>query len=59
MISAHNAEELNAAMKGLQSQDVATIDKAEFIQAGMAKKSAKDIWTAEVQGIFTDVVKSL
>ena len=60
MISAHNVEELNAAMKGLQSQDVATIDKAEFIQAGMAKKkSAKDIWSAEVQGIFTDVVKSL
>ena len=60
MISAHNAEELNAAMKGLQSQDVATIDKNEFILAGMAKKkTAKDIWTAEVQGIFTDVVKSL
>ena len=60
MISAHNAEELNAAMKGLQSQDVATIDKAEFIQAGMAKKkSAKDIWSAAVQGIFTDIVKSL
>ena len=58
MISAHNAEELNAAMKGLQSQDIATIDKAEFIQAGMAKNRLK-IWTAEVQGIFTDIVKSL
>ena len=60
MISAHNAEELNEAMKGLQTQDISTIDKANFIQAGMQKKkTAKDIWTGEVQGIFTDIVKAL
>ena len=52
--------ELNEAMKGLQTQDISTIDKANFIQAGMQKKkTAKDIWTGEVQGIFTDIVKAL
>eukprot|EP00943_MAST-04B_sp_MAST-4B-sp1_P006492 g6492.t1 len=60
MISAHNAEELNEAMEGLRNQDISTIDKAAFIQAGMAKKkSAKDIWSGEVQNIFTDIVKAL
>ena len=56
LTSAHTAAELDEALTGLMTQE--TIDKSGLVMGGMQKKkSAKDIWTPEVQERFKEICK--
>eukprot|EP00944_MAST-04C_sp_MAST-4C-sp1_P006812 g6812.t1 len=60
LTSAHNLEELEFALEKLAAQKDPPIDKAALVQGGMAKKrSAKDIWSKDIQAKFMKLVQSL
>jgi len=56
LTSAHTADELDEALTGLMTQE--NVDKSALVMGGMQKKkSAKDIWTPEVQERFKEICK--
>lgn len=56
LVSAHNAHELNEALEMIASQQV--VDKGQLVMAGMGKKkSAKPLWTPEVDAKFKELCK--
>lgn len=56
IISAHNAQELNEALDLINKQE--TVDKSQLVMAGIGKKkSAKALWTAEVDAKFKALCK--
>jgi ankyrin repeat protein len=58
LITADTADEVNFALDKIKEQS--GVDKAALVQAGMAKKrSAKDIWSGDIQTKFMEIVKSL
>ena len=58
LTDAHDMDELNASLDGLSS--ASGVDKAALVMAGMQKKkSAKALWTADIQARFQEIVKSI
>lgn len=56
LISAHNAEQLNLALELINQQE--QVDKSQLVMAGMGKKrSAKALWTAEVDAKFKELCR--
>mgnify|MGYP003985193959 CR=1 FL=1 len=52
LTSAHNKKELELALKGLE-EDLKNVDKGDLVMSGMSKKrSAKSIWTADIDKQF-------
>ena len=54
LTSAHTKEEIEEALEGLMNQE--KIDKSALVMGGMQKKrSAKPLWTPEVDALFKTV----